>query len=615
MKTSHRRPSLILKWRDAGISACCRKVEKFLSDSRCQWVYHIENNERSMTTSDHRSDIELLRAYERNGDEAAFGALAARHVDMIFAVSLRRSGDRQLAEEATQNVLIALCKSARKFNAPESNLTAWLHTSTKFEIAKLQRRESRLKQREQAYATDNMNTSLQDDDKTFQRLLPLLDQAIDSLRAPDREVIVRRYLEGQDFRNIGKALGITEDAAQKRTSRAFDVLNQFFRRKAGVSVSATALAAGIGQHCADAAPAACLQFTAAAASTGLASFLTTATIATMSLTKITAISAAAIIAIGGGIALLNSGDKTSTETVAAPSPTNAAPGTQSTPQSLDVKETVAASTAGEESAVESQQPDSPDEELAKLEAMSPHPSPDEMARRLSVKHGQLLKDLTTELSLSDAQVASMKTVLDARVKTFRASLDKNAGPDAQKEMVIKAGSLIRGTGLRDELVAILSEKQLTAFDEREKKALQSQVESLAYRELSTLTPVLKLSEEQKDKVFELLQTSSAENFKESADARSFMALMQNKTTTQLDFTSMADADFFNEVMEGPNALPPDSPEFKKRIIEFVGGQINKQVALLAPVLDQAQKKRYHDFLVSKSMLPMFNIKLPAPPEK
>lgn len=180
-----------------------------------------------MTTSDHRSDIELLRAYERNGDEAAFGALAARHVDMIFAVSLRRSGDRQLAEEATQNVLIALCKSARKFNAPESNLTAWLHTSTKFEIAKLQRRESRLKQREQAYATDNMNTSLQDDDKTFQRLLPLLDQAIDSLRAPDREVIVRRYLEGQDFRNIGKALGITEDAAQKRTSRAFDVLNQF----------------------------------------------------------------------------------------------------------------------------------------------------------------------------------------------------------------------------------------------------------------------------------------------------------------------------------------------------------------------------------------------------
>jgi RNA polymerase sigma factor (sigma-70 family) len=565
-----------------------------------------------MTTTDHRSDIELLRAYERDGDEAAFGALAARHVDMIFAVSLRRSGNRQLAEEATQNVLIALCKSARKFNAPDSNLTAWLHTSTKFEIAKLQRREMRIKQREQAYATENMKTSNQEDDETFRRLLPLLDQAIDQLRAPDREVIVRRYLEGQDFRNIGVALGISEDAAQKRTSRAFDVLNQFFKRKAGVSVSASAMAAGISQHCAEAAPAACLQFTAATASSGLASLLTTTTIATMSLGKITAI-AAGVVVLGGAIALLNTNDKTPPVTVSLSPLTSSNPGTATTPQSTN--KTVSTSTAGTAPAADNEKPYSANEELAKLEALSPHPSQDEMARRLSVKHEQLLKDLTTELGLSDAQVASMKTILDARVKTFRASLDRNAGPDAEKEMVTKAGSLIRGVGLREELAAILTEKQLTAFDEREKKAVQTQVESLSYRELSTLTPVLKLSEDQKDKVFELLQTSSAENLKLSADPRAFMALMQNKTPTQVDFTSMADADFFYEIMDGPNALPPDSPEFKTRIIEFVTTQTNKQVELLAPVLDPAQKKRYHDHLISKSPLPMFGIKLPASSEK
>jgi RNA polymerase sigma factor (sigma-70 family) len=575
----------------------------------------MENNERRMTTSDHRSDIELLRAYERNGDEAAFGALAARHVDMIFAVSLRRSGNRQLAEEATQNVLIALCKNSRKFNAPESNLTAWLHTSTKFEIAKLQRRESRIKRREQAYATENMNTTTQDDDETFRRLLPLLDQAIDQLRAPDREVIVRRYLEGHDFRRIGEALGISEDAAQKRTSRAFDVLNQFFKRKAGVSVSATALAAGIGQHCIEAAPAACLQFTAATASTGLASLLTTATIATMSLTKITAITTTAVVAIGGAIALLNSGEKTSPETIATSASTSANPNVSPTPQPSNKNETVTTSTADTNTAADSEKPYSPNEELAKLEAMSPHPSPDEMARRLTVKHEQLLKDLTDELGLSEEQMASLKAVLDARVKTFRASLDRQGEPDAEKQMITKAGSLIRGVGLREALVSILSEKQLASFDERESKTLQSQAESLSYRELSTLTPVLKLSEEQKDKVFELLQTSSKENLKQSGDARAFMALMQNKTITQVDFTSMADADFFHEIMDGPNALPPDSPEFKTRIIEFVTTQTNKQVELLSPALDPAQKKRYHDHLISKSMLPMFGIELPAPKEK
>lgn len=58
-------------------------------------------------TPDTRSDSDLLIAYASDGDNAAFGTLAARHVDMIFSVSLRRSGHRQLAEEATQNVLLA----------------------------------------------------------------------------------------------------------------------------------------------------------------------------------------------------------------------------------------------------------------------------------------------------------------------------------------------------------------------------------------------------------------------------------------------------------------------------------------------------------------------------
>jgi hypothetical protein len=36
-----------------------------------------------------------------------------------------------------------------------------------------------------------------------------------------------------------------------------------------------------------------------------------------------------------------------------------------------------------------------------------------------------------------------------------------------------------------------------------------------------------------------------------------------------------------------------------------------QVELLDPVLDQGKKQRYHDHLVSKSLLPMFGIQLPA----
>jgi RNA polymerase sigma factor (sigma-70 family) len=385
----------------------------------------------STTTSDDRSDTDLLLAYGRNGDEAAFEALARRHVDMVFAVSLRRSGNRQLAEEATQNVLLCLSSKARKLSAQESNLTGWLHTTTKFEVAKLQRRETRIKLREQAYATDQMKTPTQDDDETFRRLLPVLDQAIDHLRAPDREVIVRRYLEGQDFRRIGEELGISEDAAQKRTSRAFDALNHFFKRKAGVTVSTTALAAGISRHCAEAAPAVCLQIAGKAASAGLATTLINTVITTMSIGKIAAI-AAGVAVIGGAIALINSSAPRPLETASSSPPSNFAAGPSSTPQPTD--KTITTSTGGKTTApADAEKPYSPNEELAKLEAMSPHPSEDEMARRLSVKHEQLLKDLTADLSLSDTQVAGLKKVLDTRLKDFRASLDHKAAPGVSPE--------------------------------------------------------------------------------------------------------------------------------------------------------------------------------------
>lgn len=564
--------------------------------------------------SDHRSDTDLLLAFGRDGDEAAFSALAARHVDMIFSVSLRRSGNRQLAEEATQNVLVSLSMKARKLAAGGSSLSGWLHTATKFEVAKLLRRETRIKRREQAYASDPMKTSIQTDDETFLRLIPLLDQAIDQLRASDREVIVRRYLEGQDFRRIGEALGISEDAAQKRTSRAFEFLNRFFKRKAGVTVSATALAAGISRHCAEAAPAACLQIAGKTAATGLGSLLGSSFITTtMSLGKI----AAGVVVIGGAIALLNSGNPTPPETVSSSTAASSAAGASSAPQAVD--EAVTTSTGGNAIPGAGATPYSPDEELAKLEAMSPHPSQDEMARRLSVKHGQLLKDLTADLGLDDPQVAGLKKVLDDRLKAFRASLDPQASPGAapeqrEKEMIAKAGGLIRGAGLREDLAGVLSEEQLAAFDEREEKIRQSQVESLAYRELAKIAPVLNLKEDQKDRVFELLQTSSSEKLEADGDARAFMALMQNQAPGKMDLTDVAEANFLYEVMDGPNALDPDSPEFKKRILEVVGRQIRRQVELLGPVLDQSQRQRYHDHLVSKSLLPMLGIELPAPTE-
>ena len=128
-----------------------------------------------MTDIDDRSDSDLILAYGRHRDETAFEMLAARHVDMIYSVCLRRSWNRQLAEEATQNVLLSLSKKAKRLSVLEKSLSGWLHKSSKFEVSKLQRRESRIKKREQIYATTTMTTLTNDEERHFEQLYPVLD--------------------------------------------------------------------------------------------------------------------------------------------------------------------------------------------------------------------------------------------------------------------------------------------------------------------------------------------------------------------------------------------------------------------------------------------------------
>lgn len=52
----------------------------------------------------------------------------------------------------------------------------------------------------------------------------VLDEAIDELADLDRRAIVLRFYERRDLREVGLALGTTEDAAQKRVSRAVEKL-------------------------------------------------------------------------------------------------------------------------------------------------------------------------------------------------------------------------------------------------------------------------------------------------------------------------------------------------------------------------------------------------------
>jgi uncharacterized protein (TIGR03435 family) len=57
-------------------------------------------------------DSALLRQYADHHSDEAFAALVTRHVNLVYSVTLRQTGNPQNAEEITQAVFIILAKKA-----------------------------------------------------------------------------------------------------------------------------------------------------------------------------------------------------------------------------------------------------------------------------------------------------------------------------------------------------------------------------------------------------------------------------------------------------------------------------------------------------------------------
>ncbi len=60
------------------------------------------------------------------GDEAAFLTLYHRHQGSIFRFALHMSGQRETAEEVTQDVFLALLSESRKYSVERGDLQAYL---------------------------------------------------------------------------------------------------------------------------------------------------------------------------------------------------------------------------------------------------------------------------------------------------------------------------------------------------------------------------------------------------------------------------------------------------------------------------------------------------------
>jgi RNA polymerase sigma factor (sigma-70 family) len=196
------------------------------------------------------ADMELLRQYaDRNSDEA-FAALVARHVNLVYAAALRKTGNADAAGEITQAVFIILAQKAGRLSQ-RTILSGWLYQTTRLTAANFLRTEIRRVRREQeAYMQSLANET---EPELWPQMAPLLEDAMGQLGEKDRNAIALRFFEGKSFQEIGAAFGASENAAKKRVAHALEKLHRYFS-KHGVSSTTAVIAGAISANSAHAAP-------------------------------------------------------------------------------------------------------------------------------------------------------------------------------------------------------------------------------------------------------------------------------------------------------------------------------------------------------------------------
>jgi RNA polymerase sigma factor (sigma-70 family) len=247
-----------------------------------------------------QTDQQLLRQYGEHRSEPAFAELVQRHVDFVYSTALRLVCDPHLAEDVTQNVFIALGRNALQLTEHRA-LSGWLHLTTRNLAANVVRTDVRRREREQEAA--NMNELLAKGTcADWDEIAPQLDAALGELNEPDREALLLRYFEQKSAQEMAEVLGVSDEAAQKRVTRAIDRLRDVFTKR-GVTVGASGFAVALSANAVQAAPAGLaltISTTAGLAATTTVA-TTTAKLIAMTAMQKSVVAAALTIAVGAGI--------------------------------------------------------------------------------------------------------------------------------------------------------------------------------------------------------------------------------------------------------------------------------------------------------------------------
>src|SRR5216684_2106849 len=175
-----------------------------------------------------RTDEELLAAFQQ-GDVGAVEALLRRHRAPLFTFLLRMLGDRERAEDLAQETFLRIVKGAAAWEQ-RARFQTWLYTIARNLCVDASRRDKFRR-------TGSLDETGPDGDPPLvdsgpdrgaesARLRPVLQKALLSLPAEQREVFILREQAGVPFKEIAVMVGVNENTVKSRMRYALEGLRK-----------------------------------------------------------------------------------------------------------------------------------------------------------------------------------------------------------------------------------------------------------------------------------------------------------------------------------------------------------------------------------------------------
>ena len=166
------------------------------------------------------------------GDRRAFERVYRAHVDRVFSVCARMTGNRAAAEELTQDVFVRAWEKLAQFRG-ESAFATWLHRLAVNVVLNERKRSARARWgggesggqsgHDEIEATPARTTYPPGE-------IGDLEHAIATLPAGARRVFVLHDVEGYRHEEIGSMLGITSGGSKAQLHRARQLLREALTR-------------------------------------------------------------------------------------------------------------------------------------------------------------------------------------------------------------------------------------------------------------------------------------------------------------------------------------------------------------------------------------------------